>query len=207
MEVVSRNCSPNSVLASSSLRVDVEAIFERAVYPERCLGMRFLFPVYAIPEVELQLCAATSTATLNRVRVFLERMGKTCFLRAGPEPLILTDVEREARRTRALQSTSRSRRFPVVPRCTLPDLPNQDTLCRTLTAELEASGGGASSSAGGIGRERDCVVCMDEERNCVLHPCHHLCTCAQCGRMLLKRQDACPVCRRHIASIFRVFHS
>lgn len=209
MEAVSRSCGPNCILGSSSLRLNIDAIFERASHPERCLGLRFLYPVYAIPEVELQLCAATSTATLSSVRAFLERMGKTCFLRAGPEPLVLTDGEREARRTRALQAAPRTRRPPIAPRCTLPDLANQDILCSTLTAELEALGGSASCSSGGLValRERDCVVCMDEERNCVLHPCHHLCTCSQCGRMLLKRQDACPVCRRHISSIFRVFHS
>jgi hypothetical protein len=32
------------------------------------------------------------------VRQFLEKIGKTCFLRSGKEPLILTEDEREARK-------------------------------------------------------------------------------------------------------------
>ena len=61
--------------------------------------------------------------------------------------------------------------------------------------------------SGGYSNEKECVVCMDSERNCVLHPCHHLCTCIQCGRLLFKRQDACPICRRTITNVFRVYHS
>lgn len=57
-----------------------------------------------------------------------------------------------------------------------------------------------------ISSEKECVVCMDNERNCVLHPCHHLCTCINCGRLLFKRQDACPICRRAITNVFRVYH-
>ncbi|KAK8762170.1 hypothetical protein V5799_026561 [Amblyomma americanum] len=152
-----------------------------------------------IHTVEIQLCRGTSMATLSWVRGFLERMGKTAFLRAGPEPLVLSEREREARRS-ALALLGRTAMARQPPPFSPPDLASPDTLCSALTAEvLEAGGTG--------GRDKDCVVCMDEERNCVLHPCHHLCTCAACGRMLLKRQDACPICRRHITSIFRVFHS
>ncbi|KAH9383956.1 hypothetical protein HPB48_025904 [Haemaphysalis longicornis] len=142
-------------------------------------------------------------ATLSWVRGFLERMGKTAFLRAGPEPLVLSEREREARRS-ALALLGRTALARQPPPFSPPDLASPDTLCSALTAEVLEGGGGV----GGGGRgDKDCVVCMDEERNCVLHPCHHLCACAACGRMLLKRQDACPICRRHITSIFRVFHS
>lgn len=56
-------------------------------------------------------------------------------------------------------------------------------------------------------RDRECVICMDNPRDCVLHPCHHLCTCINCGRLLLKRSDFCPICRRTITNAFRVYHS
>ncbi|XP_029826236.2 L-carnitine dehydrogenase [Ixodes scapularis] len=199
MEAVTQCCRPSAVLTTSTMRLGVDAIFERASGKERCLGMRFLFPVYAMPEVELQLCRWTSMETLSWVRAFLERMAKTAFFRAGSEPLVLSEPEREARRTaaalhgRAGAAALVARRPPTL---ALPDLASPDTLCSALTAEVLETG-----------RDKDCVVCMDEERNCVLHPCHHLCTCAACGRVLLKRQDACPICRRHITSIFRVFHS
>ncbi|CAN7984839.1 unnamed protein product [Ixodes hexagonus] len=199
MEAVTQCCRPTAVLTTSTMRLGVDAVFERASGKERCLGMRFLFPVYAMPEVELQLCRSTSMETLSCVRGFLERMAKTAFFRAGTEPLVLSEPEREARRTAAVlhgrvgAAALVARRPPTL---SLPDLASPDTLCSALTAEVLETG-----------RDKDCVVCMDEERNCVLHPCHHLCTCAACGRVLLKRQDACPICRRHITSIFRVFHS
>ncbi len=56
-------------------------------------------------------------------------------------------------------------------------------------------------------RDKECVICMDSPRDCVLHPCHHLCVCIQCGRLLLKRTDSCPICRRTITNAFRVYHS
>ena len=74
-------------------------------------------------------------------------------------------------------------------------------------------------------RDKECVICMDHQRgitcwhqtnaslshslttDCVLHPCHHLCVCIQCGRLLLKRSDSCPICRRTINNAFRVYHS
>lgn len=202
LEVASQGCRPTAILASSSMRLPMDAVFERASGKERCLGLRFLFPVYAIPEVEIQLCRGTSMATLSWVRGFLERMGKTAFLRAGPEPLVLSEREREARRS-ALALLGRPALARQPPPFSPPDLASPDTLCSALTAEVLEGGGGGGGGRG----DKDCVVCMDEERNCVLHPCHHLCTCAACGRMLLKRQDACPICRRHITSIFRVFHS
>lgn len=202
LEVASQGCRPTAILASSSMRLPMDAVFERASGKERCLGLRFLFPVYAIPEVEIQLCRGTSMGTLSWVRGFLERMGKTAFLRAGPEPLVLSEREREARRS-ALALLGRTALARQPPPFSPPDLASPDTLCSALTAEVLEGGGGGGGGRG----DKDCVVCMDEERNCVLHPCHHLCTCAACGRMLLKRQDACPICRRHITSIFRVFHS
>ena len=44
----------------------------------------------------------------------------------------------------------------------------------------------------------ECVICMDRQRACILAPCHHLCTCASCGELLVNRKDSCPICRRSI---------
>jgi hypothetical protein len=42
-----------------------------------------------------------------------------------------------------------------------------------------------------------CVVCLDREREVVLHPCRHYCLCLECSNRL--RQ--CPMCRRQIEYI------
>ncbi|KAH9384666.1 hypothetical protein HPB48_026677 [Haemaphysalis longicornis] len=174
MEVASQGCRPTAILASSSMRLPMDAVFERAAGKERCLGLRFLFPVYAIPEVEIQLCRGTSMATLSWVRGFLERMGKTAFLRAGPEPLVLSEREREARRS-ALALLGRTALARQPPPFSPPDLASPDTLCSALTAEVLEGGGGVGGGwPGGQGLRG----VHDEERNCVLHPCHqpvHLC--------------------------------
>lgn len=43
-------------------------------------------------------------------------------------------------------------------------------------------------------KDRTCVVCLEREREVVLHPCRHYCLCIECSDHL--RQ--CPICRRPI---------
>ncbi|OQR71800.1 hypothetical protein BIW11_01433 [Tropilaelaps mercedesae] len=194
---VSHLCPATAIIGSSSMHLNIDSIFERAAGKDRCLGVRFLFPVFTVSEVELQMTEDTSPECVTFVREFLERMGKTAFLRAGNLPLVLSEAQREYRwvtRVHIFQQTAR-RRPPLL----VPDLTHHESLERVLNSELMD---GLTQS-----REKDCVVCMDEERNCVLHPCHHLCLCATCGKMLLKRQDACPICRKKISSIFRIFYA
>jgi len=50
-----------------------------------------------------------------------------------------------------------------------------------------------------------CVVCMENGRNVLFEPCHHLCTCAECYKLLEKAKDSCPLCRAKIKSIIVVY--
>lgn len=124
-------------------------------------------------------------------------MGKIAFFRSGPEPLVLSPEQREAKKTDFLKSVKEHKGCLKNMRQNVPNLAGKQFVSKGIDTDLDDYSS----------REKDCVVCMDEERNCVLHPCHHMCTCTTCGRLLLKRQDACPICRKHISSIFRVFHS
>jgi len=45
---------------------------------------------------------------------------------------------------------------------------------------------------------RQCVICLSQERNLVFSPCHHLCTCADCGSN--QTLSSCPICRATIQS-------
>lgn len=88
---------------------------------QRCLGVRFLFPVYYVPEVEISpLRAYTSVDTLEKgkmeqseiawnsilkqilvaqiVRQFLEKMGQIAFFRSGNEPIVLNEQQRNSRK-------------------------------------------------------------------------------------------------------------
>lgn len=201
-ERISHCCKKDAVIGTSAMVLGVDDIIERTLYKERCLGIRFLYPVYCIPEVEVVPGESTSVQTLKKVLDLLERMGKTAFFRSTSEPLVLSEEQRETRRLAHMQHVRQSKLIRGRPTFGVPDLANKVGISTALNSTYDST----SVSNSGMG-EKDCVVCMDEDRNCVLHPCHHLCTCFSCGRLLLKRQDACPICRKPIASIFRIFHS
>jgi len=54
---------------------------------------------------------------------------------------------------------------------------------------------------------KDCAICMDKQRDCLLCPCHHLVTCNDCAKSLISRHDGCPICRKEITEIIHVYHS
>lgn len=45
---------------------------------------------------------------------------------------------------------------------------------------------------------KECLVCLDTEKDTVIMPCGHLCICGDCGKDLIKNKYTCPVCRGHI---------
>merc|ERR1719397_1389312 len=59
--------------------------------------------------------------------------------------------------------------------------------------------------SGRVSVEKECIICMDAERACLLSPCHHLATCQDCGDMLVQRADCCPVCRTDITDVVHFF--
>ena len=56
-----------------------------------------------------------------------------------------------------------------------------------------------SSSEGG----RDCAICLTESSNHLMRPCNHLIACGRCAQRLIRQP--CPMCRRHVRSVERVF--
>ncbi|KAH9502600.1 hypothetical protein Btru_073879 [Bulinus truncatus] len=97
-ERISHCCKHDAIIASNSLQIDINKINERAINKQRTLGVRFLFPVYYIPEVEICPAKLTDGQVIEKVRKFVERMGKTLFFRSGQQPLILTEQQREERK-------------------------------------------------------------------------------------------------------------
>lgn len=45
---------------------------------------------------------------------------------------------------------------------------------------------------------KECLICLDIEKDTVIMPCGHLCICSDCGKGLIKAKHTCPVCRGHI---------
>ena len=50
---------------------------------------------------------------------------------------------------------------------------------------------------------RDCAICLTESANHLMRPCNHLIACTRCARRLVRQP--CPMCRRHVRSVERVF--
>lgn len=140
----------------------------------------------------------TSIDTIDKCLVFLERCGKTAFFRSGPEPLILNENQRLDRRKFRADLYKQNKILSGRGHFLLPDLahagnfaPTQDDSNAKKASALDA----------------ECVICMDKARSCILAPCHHLCTCASCGDLLVNRKDSCPICRRSIIQIVPFFSS
>nr|XP_034319481.1 kinesin-like protein KIN-7M, chloroplastic isoform X1 [Crassostrea gigas]XP_034319483.1 kinesin-like protein KIN-7M, chloroplastic isoform X1 [Crassostrea gigas]XP_034319484.1 kinesin-like protein KIN-7M, chloroplastic isoform X1 [Crassostrea gigas]XP_034319485.1 kinesin-like protein KIN-7M, chloroplastic isoform X1 [Crassostrea gigas]XP_034319486.1 kinesin-like protein KIN-7M, chloroplastic isoform X1 [Crassostrea gigas]XP_034319488.1 kinesin-like protein KIN-7M, chloroplastic isoform X1 [ len=51
--------------------------------------------------------------------------------------------------------------------------------------------------------EKQCKICLDSEMDTLFEPCGHLCTCRSCASML----QMCPICRKQIKKLHRVYRS
>ncbi|KAJ0098013.1 hypothetical protein Patl1_28588 [Pistacia atlantica] len=78
------------------------------------------------------------------------------------------------------------------------------------TCERDLESGNCSSGSSNSSEElydgKICVICYDEERNCFFVPCGHCATCYDCAQRIFKEESkTCPVCRRLIGKVRRLF--
>lgn len=50
-----------------------------------------------------------------------------------------------------------------------------------------------------------CVICLDAAKTHLIHPCGHKCICEGCVTSVRRELRKCPVCRRYVLHIIRVF--
>ena len=54
----------------------------------------------------------------------------------------------------------------------------------------------------------ECSVCLERQPDCVLYMCGHMCLCYDCAVGICQSADAsCPICRRPIIDIIKIFRS
>lgn len=70
-------CRPDAILVSNTSSLSITEITGGCKNPERCMGMHFFSPVYAMKLVEMIRANATSDATVEVVREVSKKMGKT----------------------------------------------------------------------------------------------------------------------------------
>ncbi|KAM7522072.1 hypothetical protein LguiA_011974 [Lonicera macranthoides] len=55
------------------------------------------------------------------------------------------------------------------------------------------------------GPQRLCVICFDAPRDCFFLPCGHCAVCFTCGTRVLEEGGSCPVCRRTMKKVRKIF--
>ncbi|GLT40185.1 hypothetical protein SLA2020_143380 [Shorea laevis] len=66
--------------------------------------------------------------------------------------------------------------------------------------------GSSSSSSEDLYDAKLCVICYDDQRNCFFVPCGHCATCYNCAQRILSEDNKmCPICRRLIHKVRRLF--
>lgn len=76
------------------------------------------------------------------------------------------------------------------------------------TGEEEEDSETASSTSEELYDAKLCVICYDEQRNCFFVPCGHCATCYDCAQRIMEGENkVCPICRRLIHKLRRLFNS
>jgi len=53
---------------------------------------------------------------------------------------------------------------------------------------------------------KECIICLDQPRECLFTPCGHWACCTKCGEKCMKKKPKqCPICRKKITKVQRVF--
>ncbi|TYI92977.1 hypothetical protein E1A91_D02G106900v1 [Gossypium mustelinum] len=70
----------------------------------------------------------------------------------------------------------------------------------------DAETGSSSSSSEDLYDAKLCVICYDDQRNCFFVPCGHCATCYDCAQRIMEEDNkVCPICRRLIHKVRRLF--
>ncbi|RDX68038.1 Death-associated inhibitor of apoptosis 1, partial [Mucuna pruriens] len=68
--------------------------------------------------------------------------------------------------------------------------------------------GASSSSSEELYDEKLCCICYDEQRNSFFVPCGHCATCYECAQRIVDGESkVCPICRRLIHKVRRLYHN
>ncbi|XP_059846065.1 E3 ubiquitin-protein ligase NEURL3-like [Hypanus sabinus] len=84
----------------------------------------------------------------------------------------------------------------------LPAMPNNGhSECRPRFTEVLTNYNPQSSKP----MDEDCLICFSYPVDSVIYKCGHMCLCYGCGKKLLSRKLACPVCREPMLEIIKTF--
>lgn len=88
----------------------------------------------------------------------------------------------------------------------LPEKPVRLTYGTTAEEDDDDAESGSSSSSEDLYDAKLCVICYDDQRNCFFVPCGHCATCYDCAQRIMEEDNKmCPICRRLIHKVRRLF--
>jgi hypothetical protein len=185
----------NCIITTNTLTLSVNDLADKIKNTGRFLGLRFLYPVYYISEVEITPSKYTSNLAIEKMRQLMSSMEKVLFFRSGSIPLTLSEEKINYKRLQRIEAIVSRRDLPNAPNYSdemLPELTKEKFKDRIDNKEKET-------------QNMSCTICVDKLRNCIIVPCNHLATCHDCAVVLKSRGDACPVCRQVINDVIKVF--
>jgi len=210
-------CRSEAILGTNTLNLRLEDIIDDALFSERILGIRFLYPVFGIPVLECTISRSTSEEAIIKSQTFFSSMGKSLVMKANyAQPLMLNALEvekyqRECREKRV--HTMRNHHGDGVEHRTMltNSSHSHSATCTENMREEESnpckptSSEGSTTVLGSEERTDECVICNENRINAILFPCRHMWLCLACADKLKSQSYPCPACRADIQEVISVF--
>eukprot|EP01147_Barroeca_monosierra_P010865 gene10865-2940_t len=187
---VSSYCRTEAIIATNTMTCSVSGIAEDAKNPKKFIGLRFLYPVLLIEDVEITLALQTDIQTAERRVEVFHRISADLYDAKQQEGAHL-------RNQRLGRTKAKSKLLPSAP----PLEQNEEQ-----TATNEATTNVKDKGKNEDEEENLCVICLSDPKSMLCYPCGHLCMCMTCAAEFQKQTTLrCPVCRGTVNNIIRIF--
>ncbi|MED6110697.1 putative E3 ubiquitin-protein ligase log2 [Stylosanthes scabra] len=70
--------------------------------------------------------------------------------------------------------------------------------------EIYGIGSSAETGADESDQGKECVICLTEPRDTIVHPCRHMCMCSECAKVLRFQTNRCPICRQPVERLLEI---
>ncbi|KAI5425909.1 probable E3 ubiquitin-protein ligase LOG2 [Lathyrus oleraceus] len=70
--------------------------------------------------------------------------------------------------------------------------------------EIYGIGNSVESGVDDNDQGKECVICLSEPRDTIVHPCRHMCMCSGCAKVLRFQTNRCPICRQPVERLLEI---
>lgn len=70
--------------------------------------------------------------------------------------------------------------------------------------EIYGIGNSTESEMDESDQGKECVICLSEPRDTIVHPCRHMCMCSGCAEVLRFQTNRCPICRQPVERLLEI---